>query len=202
MEDTLPLSNLFLWVSIGLIVGFGVYLIDRRYSHDGVFGTVVSGMLGALLGGFLANLIFKVGIGALDFTTALIVLAGALLLSVIPRLISYQEKDDRMIQKYDFEQGGILGKNIGQKKLVYYSQVTPLKESKKTFKKTPDDVMEIKKLDVLLNKTEFPVSKRDLVSFAEHSEIDTEVLNTLEGLPDHIYENKDDVVRQIKRKKH
>lgn len=206
MNDSVNiLGNFFVWMSLGLIVGVGVYLLDRRFNEGGLTATVISGMLGALLGGFVANLVFGAGIGSLDLTSALLVIVTALLIAVIPRLVRNDEKET-FVKRYDLDGGGIVGRSMGAKSLVYYSQITPLskKEKEKNFreaKKEADDVAGNNNPAVrqILNEIEYPVSKRDLVSYAEHEDVSGKVINTFENIPDHIYDNPTQIKDEIKK---
>jgi uncharacterized membrane protein YeaQ/YmgE (transglycosylase-associated protein family) len=72
------------WVILGLVAGVIAKALHRGAEPGGFFGTLVVGILGALLGGFIAS---SLGIGSIDrffsVGTWLIAIGGALLLLLI-----------------------------------------------------------------------------------------------------------------------
>ena len=72
--------NILAWIVFGLIVGVIANLIDPRPSSGGMMGAIVLGILGAVVGGFLANTIFGASISGFNFTSLAIATLGSLLL--------------------------------------------------------------------------------------------------------------------------
>lgn len=72
------------WLVLGLVAGAIAKAAHRGAEPGGLLGTLAVGIIGALLGGFIAS---AVGIGAIDsffnLGTWLIAIGGALLLLVI-----------------------------------------------------------------------------------------------------------------------
>lgn len=77
--------NILAWVLFGLIAGVIANMIDPRPAQGGVLGAIVLGIVGALLGGFLANLLFGVGVTGFDLTSFIIAVAGSLLVLMVGR---------------------------------------------------------------------------------------------------------------------
>ena len=77
--------NLFTWLVFGLIVGVIAYLVDPDQSRGGILGTTVLGIVGALVGGFLANSLFGLSVSGFDFTSLAIATAGSLLVLILGR---------------------------------------------------------------------------------------------------------------------
>lgn len=77
--------NILAWVVFGTIVGTIANLIDPRPSAGGIAGSVVLGVVGAVVGGWLANLFFGVGITGFNFQSLIIAVLGSLLLLLIQR---------------------------------------------------------------------------------------------------------------------
>ncbi|MBI2074297.1 MAG: GlsB/YeaQ/YmgE family stress response membrane protein [Candidatus Levybacteria bacterium] len=77
--------NIVLWVLFGLLVGVVANAIDPAPARGGLLGAIILGIVGALIGGFLSNLIFGVGVTGFDFTSFAIAVLGALLLLLIGR---------------------------------------------------------------------------------------------------------------------
>ena len=72
--------NVLSWVFFGLIVGIVANVIDPTPKRGGLVGSMFLGIVGALVGGFIANLFFRISLSAFDLTSFLVATAGALLL--------------------------------------------------------------------------------------------------------------------------
>lgn len=75
------------WIVFGLIVGVIANLVDPEPNKGGVVGAMILGILGAVLGGFLANLIFGIGVSGFNITSLAIAVLGSLLLLFISRAV-------------------------------------------------------------------------------------------------------------------
>ena len=77
------------WIVVGLLAGWlaGLLVKGRGY---GCIGDIIVGVIGALLGGFLASYFFHMGdpISGINFQSILIAFVGAVIFVVILRLIS------------------------------------------------------------------------------------------------------------------
>lgn len=79
---------IILWLLFGALVGWLASLITKNSSRMGAFWNIVVGLLGALLGGFIAQWL---GVGAYNqfsFGGLLIALAGALVILLIVNLFT------------------------------------------------------------------------------------------------------------------
>lgn len=72
--------NFLTWILFGLIVGIIANMVDPRPQEGGIIGSIILGVLGSLLGGFISNLIFGVGISGFDLQSLFIAIVGALVL--------------------------------------------------------------------------------------------------------------------------
>lgn len=79
--------NLLTWILFGLIVGIIANAIDPQPNKGGLFGAILLGIGGAFLGGFLANLLFGLGVSGFDLTSFLVAVSGSLLLLFAGRAI-------------------------------------------------------------------------------------------------------------------
>jgi uncharacterized membrane protein YeaQ/YmgE (transglycosylase-associated protein family) len=70
--------NILSWVLFGLIVGIVANAIDPADNQGGVLGAILLGIGGSLIGGFLANLIFGVGVSGFDIASFIVAVAGSL----------------------------------------------------------------------------------------------------------------------------
>jgi len=73
------------WIVFGLIAGVIANAIDPRPSSGGIVGAIVLGIVGAMTGGFLANLLLGVDITGFNLASFVVAVAGALLLLFIGR---------------------------------------------------------------------------------------------------------------------
>jgi uncharacterized membrane protein YeaQ/YmgE (transglycosylase-associated protein family) len=81
--------ELITWLVFGFIVGFLANLIDPHTNEGGVFGYIVLGIIGSIVGGYLAGLL---GIQTEDantfsFSSVLTAIVGSLIVLFIYRLI-------------------------------------------------------------------------------------------------------------------
>ncbi|OGE41474.1 hypothetical protein A3E86_05260 [Candidatus Daviesbacteria bacterium RIFCSPHIGHO2_12_FULL_47_45] len=83
--------NILTLVLFGLIAGSIANLLDPEPSRGGVLGSIVLGIIGALVGGFLANVLLGLTISGFNLTSFLIAVGGSLLLLFIGRL--FQSRD-------------------------------------------------------------------------------------------------------------
>lgn len=77
--------NLFTWIVFGLVVGVIANLVDPQPSRGGMLGAIVLGVVGAVVGGFLANLLFGLTVTGFDFTSLAIATAGSLIVLLLGR---------------------------------------------------------------------------------------------------------------------
>jgi uncharacterized membrane protein YeaQ/YmgE (transglycosylase-associated protein family) len=77
--------NVLAWIVFGLIAGVIANMVDPRPASGGLLGAIVLGIAGALVGGFLANLIFGLTVTGFNFTSFAIAVLGSLLLLFIGR---------------------------------------------------------------------------------------------------------------------
>ncbi|HNY65113.1 MAG TPA: GlsB/YeaQ/YmgE family stress response membrane protein [Deltaproteobacteria bacterium] len=75
------------WIIIGLIAGWLAGVIMRGSGY-GILGDIGLGILGALVGGFLAGAIFGVPVAGFNLVTLLIALLGAILVVAVARAVS------------------------------------------------------------------------------------------------------------------
>lgn len=80
--------SIFGWIVFGLITGIIANAIDPRPGQGGMPGAVVLGVLGAVSGGFFANLLLGVGVTGFNLSSFVVAILGALLLLFIGRAIS------------------------------------------------------------------------------------------------------------------
>ena len=77
------------WIVIGLIAGWLAGLVVRGGGY-GILGDIIVGIVGALLGGWLASSVLHIaaGVSGINLESILVAFAGAVVLLIILRLIS------------------------------------------------------------------------------------------------------------------
>jgi uncharacterized membrane protein YeaQ/YmgE (transglycosylase-associated protein family) len=79
--------NILSWIFFGLIVGVVANAIDPAPNRSGIIGSMLLGIVGALAGGFLANLIFGMTVTGFNTTSFLVAIAGSLVLLFVGKAI-------------------------------------------------------------------------------------------------------------------
>ena len=82
------ITSIIMWLVFGFVVGFIVHLLDRSEFAGGFWGTVLTGVIGALVGGFLSSIIFGVGVTGFNIQSIVISVAGALIFASIERYLA------------------------------------------------------------------------------------------------------------------
>jgi uncharacterized membrane protein YeaQ/YmgE (transglycosylase-associated protein family) len=80
--------GLISWIVFGLIAGAIAKLLMPGRDPGGCIITMAIGVVGALLGGFLASALGFGGISGFDFRSMIIAIIGAVLLLVIYRFVA------------------------------------------------------------------------------------------------------------------
>ncbi len=83
----LSLSNVVSWLLFGLLVGTIAHLLDRREVHGGILATIITGIAGAVIGGFFSNAFFGLAVNGFNLQSVAIAVAGSLLLVLIQRAL-------------------------------------------------------------------------------------------------------------------
>lgn len=79
--------NVLGWILFGLVAGTIANAIDPHSSSGGIIGAVVLGIVGAMVGGFLANILLGVDITGFNLTSFIVAIAGSLLLLFVGRAL-------------------------------------------------------------------------------------------------------------------
>lgn len=81
----MQIMNILTWLVFGTIVGFIANVIDPRPDQGGWIGSVILGIAGSLVGGFLGNLFFGVGVTGFNIPSFIVAILGSLLILVLGR---------------------------------------------------------------------------------------------------------------------
>lgn len=72
--------NLLAWAMFGLITGIVANALDPAPNRGGLIGSVILGLLGAMVGGFVANVLFGATFSGFSLASFMIAVVGSLLL--------------------------------------------------------------------------------------------------------------------------
>lgn len=82
------MNNLLSWLIFGLVVGVIAHLVDPADNRGSFLGTIILGILGALVGGLIANLVLGAqGISSFNLSSFLVAVLGSLLLLFVQRAV-------------------------------------------------------------------------------------------------------------------
>jgi uncharacterized membrane protein YeaQ/YmgE (transglycosylase-associated protein family) len=81
--------SIFAWLVVGLIAGWLASQVMRGGGY-GLIGDIIVGVVGALLGGFLATTFLKMpnAVNGINVTSILVAFVGAVILIAILRMVS------------------------------------------------------------------------------------------------------------------
>ena len=81
--------SILAWLVVGLIAGWLASLVMRGGGY-GLIGDIIVGVVGALLGGFLATTFLKMpnAVNGINLTSILVAFVGAVILIAILRMVS------------------------------------------------------------------------------------------------------------------
>ncbi|MEJ2706031.1 MAG: GlsB/YeaQ/YmgE family stress response membrane protein [Anaerolineales bacterium] len=74
------------WIIVGLIAGWLAGLVMKGGGY-GILGDIILGIIGALVGGFLAGALFGVGITGFNIETLIVAFLGAVVVVALVRAL-------------------------------------------------------------------------------------------------------------------
>lgn len=80
--------DLIVWVLFGALVGWIASMIMGTNGRQGGFANIVVGIVGALLGGFIARALGGAGVTGFNLMSFIVALGGAVLLIAVVKLFS------------------------------------------------------------------------------------------------------------------
>ncbi|WP_291728053.1 GlsB/YeaQ/YmgE family stress response membrane protein [Bernardetia sp.] len=75
------------WIIFGLIAGFVAKLIMPGKDPGGFIITILIGIAGAFVGGFIGNVVLGFGVTGFNFSSMLVAIGGSVLLLFLYRLM-------------------------------------------------------------------------------------------------------------------
>ena len=79
--------NWLVWIIFGLLAGAIAKFIMPGKDPSGFIVTIIIGILGAVVGGYLGSLLLGVGVSGFNFPSMLVAIGGSVLLLFLYRLV-------------------------------------------------------------------------------------------------------------------
>ena len=76
------------WILFGLIVGSIANALDSRPSKGGLLGSIILGIVGALVGGFLGSLLLGRDVTGFDIPSILLAIGGSMVLLFVGKALT------------------------------------------------------------------------------------------------------------------
>lgn len=159
---------------VGLLIGVVVQMIDSPDYQPPILGTLISAMIGSVLGGIVAISLFGISSFELGVNSLLIAVGLSLLLGVIYNLVVHRLPSPK--RYYIQSPARVFPQQ------VYHSQIKPQRQSRLA-------------MDRLLEEVQFPISKADLMSRAERSKHNDRLINLVQRLPDRVFGDPKEIYR-------
>lgn len=80
--------SILAWIVFGLIAGSIANFVDPHSSKGGILASIVLGVVGAVVGGYLGEMFFGVGVTGFNVTSFVVAVCGSLLILLVGRLLS------------------------------------------------------------------------------------------------------------------
>lgn len=81
--------TLFTWIVLGLLAGWGASIVMRN--NQGTLTDIVLGVVGAVVGGILMNLLGQPGVSGFNFYSLMVATLGAVVLIWFGRILNNSE---------------------------------------------------------------------------------------------------------------
>ena len=86
--------GLILWILFGALIGWLASIITKRNSRMGAVANIIVGLLGSIIGGFIAQLLGLGSYSEFSLGGALISLAGAVVILLIVNMFTKGKRAD------------------------------------------------------------------------------------------------------------
>jgi uncharacterized membrane protein YeaQ/YmgE (transglycosylase-associated protein family) len=80
--------GIFTWLILGAVAGSIANAMDSRPSKGGIVGSIILGIVGAVVGGFLASLLLGIDVSGFNVTSLIIAVVGSLIMLWVGRQLS------------------------------------------------------------------------------------------------------------------
>ncbi len=76
------------WIIFGAIAGTIANFVDPHPSKGGILGSIVLGVVGAFVGGWLGSTLLGVGVDGFNFSSFVVAVIGALIVLWVGRMLT------------------------------------------------------------------------------------------------------------------
>lgn len=80
--------NIIAWIIFGALAGWIASIIVRNNEQQGAFGNIIVGIAGALIGGFIVQLVGGNGISGFNVSSLIVAVLGSVVLLTIVKAFS------------------------------------------------------------------------------------------------------------------
>ncbi len=77
--------GIILWIIFGAIAGWGASMFMGTDARQGTGGDIIMGIIGAIVGGFLMNMIGQSGVSGFNLYSLLVAVGGAVVVIFVGR---------------------------------------------------------------------------------------------------------------------
>lgn len=84
--------NLLLWIILGALAGWIASLIMKTDKQQGAIMNIVFGIIGALVGGFIMNLVGMEGVTGFNLYSILVAILGAVVVVWLGQLVFHRSR--------------------------------------------------------------------------------------------------------------
>ncbi len=83
--------DIIVWIVLGGIAGWAASLVAKTDSQQGIVGNIVVGIMGALFGGFIMNLLGHGGVSGINFYSLMVAVLGSIVVLYIYKSLAAKQ---------------------------------------------------------------------------------------------------------------
>ncbi len=80
--------SILAWIVFGLIAGSIANFVSPNSAKGGILASIILGVVGAVVGGYLGEMFFGVGVTGFNVTSFIVAVCGSLLVLFVGRVLS------------------------------------------------------------------------------------------------------------------
>lgn len=79
--------NIILWIIFGALAGWTASVVMKTDSNQGTLSDIIMGVIGAMVGGFIMNLIGQSGVTGFNLYSLAVAVIGAVVIIYVGRML-------------------------------------------------------------------------------------------------------------------